>query len=420
MQREAYEGVHAGCPAACVTPNGWATSASDELRPGGDHNIGMIEAFADHPELYDAWALHCHGRPEAYYRHIDGKFLPMRARRGLKDRPWLSNETALTSAFGDEDAVARAVWQKTLFAWSRGARDYIWYNLRATGHFDGGEPGYGLITADFHPRAGYAAFAAVTAIFQGLEQDGALHSRGLRHVLRFKGRRPGFAGVVVAGWDSDDPKALRMVRIRTDAARAELSDHMGNRRPLAVREGVVEYPVAFDPTALLLPGATSAVAVDADELSRDDVVERVIASGERGKPDFRLGSPEHVHDFHAANPLMAHRIWNGPADHLAKIWLDRVADGVRVRAEVTDDVRGAGDGMEVVFVTGEGRRTFALTPIGRDGTVDRYDAVLPVTDEAFGFDVHVLEDDGEGPDGYLQLRNEAQGPLRVRFRQSPF
>ena len=416
MQREAYEGVHAGCPDACVIPNGWTTSVSGELQPG-NHNLGMIELFADHPELYDAWAIHCHGRAEAYYRHLDANFLPMRAKSGLRTRPWLSNETALSSAFGEEDSVARAVWQKILFAWSRGARDYIWYNLRATGHFDGSEPGYGLITADFHPRAGYAAFAAATAVFQGLEADGVLHSRGLRHVLRFKGSRPGFSGVVVAGWDSADPSAVRTVHLRTDAERAEVSDHMGNRSPLALHDGIVEYPVTFDPTALLLHGATYAIPVDVDELTRDDRSELDIRSGDGRAPDFVLGSPMQAHDFHAANPLMAHRVWKGPSDHQAKIWLDRAADGgVRVRAEVTDDVRGEGDGLELVFVTSEGRRTYAMKPIAREGTIDRYEAVFPVKEASFGFDVHALEDDGEGPDGYLQLCNESQEPLRIRLR----
>ena len=57
MQREPYEGIHEAFPDACVTPNGWAYAATtDHMRGNPSHyNIGIIEAFADHPELYGQW-----------------------------------------------------------------------------------------------------------------------------------------------------------------------------------------------------------------------------------------------------------------------------------------------------------------------------------------------------------------------------
>ena len=419
MQREGYEGVHAGDPKACVTPNGWAAAATDPEwnRDPARDNPGLIECFAQHPELYDAWALHCHGSAERYYRQIDERFLPMYNSTPLRTRPWLSNETALTSAYGEEDNVARAVWMKILFAWSRGARDYIWYNLRATGWFDGGEPGYGLITCDFHPRAGYAAFAALTAVFEGLDFDAILHSKGLRHLLRFKGAKEGFGGLVLAGWDTADEKSVRTVRVSTDAVRAALCDHMGNRTPVEIRDGVVSFPIAFEPRALLLEGATRAELVDRGEIERDDVREVFARRDPTGThPLFQLNAPRHVKDVYAADPSMTHRIWKGPSDHAAKVWLEAAEGGVRVKAEVVDDVRAAGDGLEV-FLTGRDglRKTFALKPVRRVGNVDFYDAVLPFREKSCGVDVHVLEDDGDGPDGWLQLRNESEKPLRVRF-----
>ena len=267
MQREAYEGVHAGCPEACVTPNGWAYASSARLAAPG-HNPGMIEAFADRPELYDAWTLHCHGPFEGYVARIQDEFLPLRGRTGLKTRPWLSGETAQTSCGGDEIRVARTVWAKTLYAWAWGARDYIWYNLRATGWLEGSEPGYGLMTASLHPRAGYASFAALTKIFQGLEFDARLISRDDLHLFRFKGRKPGFSGRVLAGWDWN-AETPREVRIRTDATRAELSDYMGNRTSVPVADGVVILALGADPQALLLHDATRAEIKDGDISTRD-------------------------------------------------------------------------------------------------------------------------------------------------------
>ena len=264
IQREAYEGLHAGCSNVCVTTCGWAGAYTSPDATPNTYNVGIQEAFAEHPELYDVWAQHVHGPFSRFAQVLDGGFAKLRERTPLKTRPWISNETALTSAFGEENAVARNVWMKPLFAWSRGARDYIWYNLRATGWFDGGEPGYGLITPDFHPRAGYAAFAALTTVFQGLDYDGAVYSRGLRHLLRFRGTSQAMpGGLVLAGWDdkfaTDDSWT---VRIATDATRAELCDHMGNRTPVQIAGGTVTFPISRNPQALLLFGASKAEAAE--------------------------------------------------------------------------------------------------------------------------------------------------------------
>jgi hypothetical protein len=264
MQREAVEGIHAACPAACVTPNGWAAAATDT---GGNWdrsrtNPGLIERFAEEPDLYDTWTLHCHGSFDSYVENLQKRFLPLRERTGMKRKPWVSNETALTSFGNGESDVARTVWMKTLYAWSWGSRDYIWYNLRATGWLEGGEPGYGLITADFRPRAGYAAYAALTAIFQGLDADGRLISRHPLHLYRFKGEKDGFRGMVLAGWECEAEKP-RVIRIKTDAKRASLADHMGNRTEIPLADGVVSFPIDADPKALILDGAKEAKVTDA-------------------------------------------------------------------------------------------------------------------------------------------------------------
>lgn len=265
MQREAVEGIHGGCPAACVTPNGWAAAATGDTKDWDEsrRNPGLIERFAEEPDLYDTWMLHCHGSFGSYVENLQKRFFPLRERTGMKKKPWVSNETALTSFGNGELDVARTVWAKTLYAWSWGSRDYIWYNLRATGWLEGSEPGYGLITADFRPRAGYAAYAALTEIFQGLDADGRLISRHPLHLYRFKGGKNGFRGVVLAGWDWEAEKP-RVIRIRTDAKRASLADYMNNRTEIAVEDGVAAFPVDADPKALILDGATRAETVLTD------------------------------------------------------------------------------------------------------------------------------------------------------------
>lgn len=254
--KEAYEGIHAGCPTATVTTCGWATMTSRTLYdwPKDKVHDGVIEYFADRPQLYDVWALHGHGLFEAYVERMQRDFFPLRAKTALANRPWTTHETGLSCWWSGELDVARTVWAKVLFAWAWGARDYIWYNLRATGWRMGEEPGYGLMTAGLYPRAGYAAFAALTKIFNGLEADGRLISDHPRHLYRYKGSNAGFSGLVLAGWNWQRTETTP-IRIRTDADMAELSDHMGNRSKVSIVDGTVEFTIAPVPRALLLHGA---------------------------------------------------------------------------------------------------------------------------------------------------------------------
>lgn len=415
LQREAYEGLHAGCPDVCVIPNGWGMAASHSAVPSM-FNKGLIEHFAQHPETYDVWAFHSHRSFDAFQVDVDDRFLPLRASTPLRTRKWLLNETALTSHCGQEDEVARHVWMKILFGWSRGAQDYNWYNLRATGWFDGGEPGYGLITPDYRPRAGYAAFAALTTIFQGLDFDSSIHSRKQRHVFRFKGRSQGADGVVIAGWDSQVRRGVRRIGFRTDAKRACLVDLMGNRTEAAQKDGEIVFPLAYQPQALVLEGATMAEPIDRAVLESETTDAVLVSAVNLGdEPIFVLDGVTHVKNLYEANPVTAYRLWSGPGDLSARFWLSSSEGGVRVRAAVRDDKAHADDSIEFSVTSNGSTRMFRLRPSRRDGTMSFYDQVLPVADRSFGLNIHVLDDDGEGVDGYLFLRSETEDPLQVIF-----
>lgn len=257
LQREAYEGLHAGCADVCVTPNGWASLSARSTEEPARGNPGIVQFFAAHPDCYDAWVFHNHSAFPSFERAVQTTYFPLCTNEVFAAKPWVCNEAALTNHGNGEPEVARTVWAKILYAWNWGSRDYIWYNLRATGWLEGGEPGYGLMTAGLKPRASYAAYAALAKIFQGLDADGRLLSdRGLQ-LLRFKGAKGTFSGLVLAGWNwgTETP---RIVQVKTDARRAELSDHFGNRTAVEIRNGVVDMPLNADPRALLLDGATFA------------------------------------------------------------------------------------------------------------------------------------------------------------------
>ena len=63
---------------------------------------------------------------------VDERFLPMRRETGTTV-PWYSNETAIHSLNGAERNQALTLFKKLIFAWSRGAIGYTWYDLRNDG-----------------------------------------------------------------------------------------------------------------------------------------------------------------------------------------------------------------------------------------------------------------------------------------------
>lgn len=206
---------------------------------------------------YDVHPTHQHSGFGAYENDNLTKFFPMRERLGI-NVPWYANETALTGVNGAEDGVARNVWMKILWSWAHGSTDYIWYNLRATGWKPADpEQWYGLVTADYYPRAGFAAFSALAHVLSGLDFARIVHEGKGRHLFLFKGERGGVALQVLAGWDgfTDPPHPIP---VKTDASRAFSIDLMGNIRPAEKRDGGFVFGISKMPGALVMEGASFA------------------------------------------------------------------------------------------------------------------------------------------------------------------
>lgn len=186
---------------------------------------------------YDVHAVHLHGTFRAYRTELLDRFFPMRRRLGVT-APWFSNETALSTVYGNETQVGEELWKKILFAWANGSRGFVWYNLRGTG-WDPRDPeqGYGLLTADLKPRPGFASFSALTALLNGFDYVRTVQSeKDGMEVYLFRGMHGGCAERIVAGWRNRRHDGGDM-RFRTDAARAWVVDHMGNRTPQAIEGG---------------------------------------------------------------------------------------------------------------------------------------------------------------------------------------
>lgn len=401
VQREAYIALKKGCPGVCVIPNGWA-AAGDVPRMDGKGRTRIHEYFLKNAkDFFDVDTIHCHGPFPKYVNSISRKLFPLRERTGASGKPWFSNESSLSSVWGERDAAV-AVWKKILWAWAHGSVDYIWYNLRATG-WDPKNPEhcYGLVTADFFPRDSYVAFAALSSTFGGGEFRRAILDTDSRFVYEFrKGEN-----LVLAAW-GESAQDRAAIPVETDAKRAWCVDLMGNKTEVPLKDGRTMLAIAFEPSALVLEGATFA-SVDIGGLCAEDsnAEERAVVippdDPERA-PDFVLEKPRQVHDFFEGNPAERERLWKGPKDCSAKVWLARGGRGLRIRVDVEDDehreppagaARNEGDSIEVSVADqgGNGQRRFCFAHTERTGTLTRYDALVPY-DAASWFTAKTLED----------------------------
>lgn len=246
MQREAMRGLHAGCGDVVCIPNGWASGpySRDKRR-----SAMQREMIGNNQEAYDAYAIHCHGEFKWYVPEIRSA-LAFLKEKGV-DKPWYSDESALSSARGMGEEAARTVWKKIAFAWSHGSIDYIWYNLRGTGFDQNNEEhGYGLFTGDFYPRAGAASFSALAGLLGHLRFAELLEDGDERLVGKWTGMRDGRSVDVYVGWDISGEHIPFPIPVPSGIAATY--DLMGNISSVEAKDGYVEWPLSADPSAVII------------------------------------------------------------------------------------------------------------------------------------------------------------------------
>lgn len=387
LQKRIYAAIKKGCRKARVITNGWAVEDSDghaNVRQKGFQEYFMREAKGS----YDLHTMHLHFRFEDYVRRL-GRFFAMRSREGV-DVPWLLNETALSRRYRGEREVAENVWKKILYAWARGAKEYIWYNLRAT-KMTGGY--YSTMTRDYRPRLAYAAFTEFSSVFGDCTGIETLVETGDRYVYRLKRSD----AIVLVGWDGAAVSPMP-VKVRTDAGGARAADVMNNETELRCRDGIVEWRISAAPSALVLEGATSADA-DAAMLGNAAVKAPRVIFVEKVRPDYgwdlRLHKYEQVHELYPADPSAAHRTWKGP-DDLSGILIFRT-DGKRatVHVSVTDDKDTPGDRIEIWRDGIDVTARLGLKRVRHGDSRTTYDAEWPFT-EPCRVNVRFYDDDGNG------------------------
>ena len=245
LMRIVREERDAVAPEVTLLTGGFAT-----LTPHGSKKEGFQEeSLRLGKGNFDVHAYHEHGGFPQFVRIVDEAFLPMRRSLGV-DEPWYANETAINSTVVSEREQAITLVQKLVFAWSRGSIGYNWYNLRNKGDDPKNEEqNYGMITADFRPKAVYVAFNTLTRMLQGHE---FVREHEIPGGMLFEFRNG--TERVLCGWRENSGFASdRKIALRADEG-AELIDLMGNSTPAVRLGGTVLLLLGESPVFLRLPG----------------------------------------------------------------------------------------------------------------------------------------------------------------------
>lgn len=262
MLRAAYEAFKAVDPDMQVMTGGFVSLAHHGRKDG------MIETVIreDHAS-FDLLAYHTHGPFKGHFQtELDDRLLPY-MRKVLKEpKPVFFTETGMDCRLG-EHHQARTLAKKVVFAWSRGAVVYTWFNLhdmlRAEGPRHMGQT-YGLYTpyrrndpkagwkpenVDYPyawPKASYVAYNTLIALLHGARYVKPLScgEGGWAFVFRRGDRH------VVVAWR--EAKGGDSLTLRTDATKAETVDLMGNHTSAAVDGARLRLPLDETPVYVIL------------------------------------------------------------------------------------------------------------------------------------------------------------------------
>jgi hypothetical protein len=416
IQRQAYRGIKRFDPDVCVLPNGWA-GANDLRATRNTPRANFQKEFLllSKGDCYDVHPTHCHGDFASYERRIDS-LMKLRKDTGTDFRPWFSNESAISSWRGEREPAA-TVWKKIVFARAHGSVDYIWYNLRGTS-WDPKDPeqGYGMLTAGYLPRETFVSFASLATLMKGQRFSRSLVRRGKRHIYEFSDGK----SVTLIGWDAACKTGDASVLVQTDASEAEYVDMFGNRKCSKIVNGMIDFKIGDNPSALVLKNGTW-MQLDAGtpkpQTQSGLVHVADIPNVENcGKAHFVLSNPSQITEFFEAIPGKENRLWKGKDDLSAEIRLKNRGDALMVRISVRDDRHipvkigslNTGDFIQAVVRSSVGGKSQSINfsaPKSCSEGVSDYEACVPWSSlgakngkvpEYIIFEILIEDDDGLG------------------------
>ena len=220
-------------------------------------------AFAEHPhakkgfhaavirdaqQWFDYHGYHQHGDFMSFKQTINGKLSQIR--KSLKSpKPLFFTETGFHTTGDNQAQQAVNVVKKIVFAWGSGAKGYIWFDMRNDGLNPANcEYNYGLMSNDFYPKAGYAAYNALT---KQLGQAKFVKKLGFSSDSSSYLFKDGDKQIIVI-WKNDSAKADELITFVTDARDAYAIDIMGNRYFLKINQKKIAVPLKQFPIYIVL------------------------------------------------------------------------------------------------------------------------------------------------------------------------
>ena len=251
LQKATYEEVKKVAPESVVMTGGFATLSD---HPGKKSPTFHRDYLNLAKGSFDVHAYHEHGSFAQFAQLVDGIFVPMRKETGTT-ASWYANETAINSMNGSERNQALTLFKKLLYAWSRGAIGYTWYDLRNDG-FDPleGEHNYGMLTNDFQPKPVYSVYNMLAGLYREMNYVKQLELGTNRWGFVFADGRD----ILIPAWDESGFGSAMTLAVKTDAKSAAAIDLMGNETPVALLDGMALLEVTALPYTLKLAGAQSA------------------------------------------------------------------------------------------------------------------------------------------------------------------
>jgi hypothetical protein len=164
IQKEYYKAAKAADPNVIALTGGY-TAFRLPCPESSPHPEYFTQSLVDTKGHYDVVAFHAHGQVSGYAPQVD------KMNAAFKeldiDKPWWSNETAVSSVNIGETAQAETLFRKLFYCWANGGIGYNWYVNRNKGfNPKDSEHHYGMHTMDFYPKQVYATYNMIARHFK--------------------------------------------------------------------------------------------------------------------------------------------------------------------------------------------------------------------------------------------------------------
>ncbi|RMD73771.1 MAG: hypothetical protein D6820_18000, partial [Lentisphaerae bacterium] len=247
LLKVSYETLKKANPAIIVSTCGFASA----FHPRYKEDV-VLRAFED--GAFDAVAWHAHGTFEGFRRQVDSYLLPKLREYKLEDRLLFFNESGIGLRFEDEWRFPEVLVKRFVFAWSRGANAYYWYNLTRS------HPFYVMLNHNWTPRPSFPAYNELARHLRGRRFIRVLHEGDDYSAYLFGGRGD-FSGhhegdyCVVYWAEKGGQSSTLAVTMGGRVKEAVRWDLMGNATACAMSKGVAILPVSAEPQYLEIEGS---------------------------------------------------------------------------------------------------------------------------------------------------------------------